>query len=109
MCPILNNRQADQLFLEACFHDDRAALDLWIAHSYHVEVAQGMKAAADWLAPGQLRRDDVVSLVVVCTSAIYKEHAKLPSRFRSLKTMVRNFAYAFMVNYLRERWKHQRP
>lgn len=107
MSPFLNNRERDQLFLEACYQEDRAALDRWIVESYQTEVAQAMKAAADEMAPVRLSSALVINLVVECTSVIYRDHAKLPSRFHTLKARVRNFAFAYMVQYLRERRRHQ--
>ena len=107
MSPILNNQVADRLFLEACFNQDRRALNLWIAHSYHVEVAEGMRAAARRFAPGLIDPEEIESLVVVCTSNIYKQHAELPSRLYSLKTRVRDYAYAYMTKYLRNRFKNK--
>jgi hypothetical protein len=101
----MNDYERDELFLKACFEDDRKALDQWNIDSYWTEVALVIKSVLDCKVPGRFNQEWTTHLVVDCTRAIYEKHATLPSRFRSLKTMVQRFAFAYATKYLRESLK----
>jgi hypothetical protein len=104
----LISHKRDQLFLKACYEEDREALARWNVESYHTEVLEAMKAAADQVRPSRLNRELVTSLVVACTAAIYEDHANLPSVLYGLKARVRSVAFAYMKKYLSAARQHQR-
>jgi hypothetical protein len=100
--PWLNDREADQILLKKCLEEDRAALLQWTVDSYRTEVIRTIKGVIDRKVPGRLNRELIDSLMVLCTWTIYENYAKLPSRFRTLKSQVGKFAFAYANAYLAE-------
>lgn len=98
---MLNNRLKDQQFLEVCFREEVAALDRWLVDSYFMEVAEAIKEGFYRHATGRIDRVFLEQMIVDCTSAIYEQHATLPSGVFQLKTVVRRFAFSYIRRYLR--------